>query len=128
MTVSTADKIFLCIGLISFGGMIVHIGVSLHFAYAKMDLMLEHLKNSPLITKHKHLIQLGPRARLIALGAIIGLLTSPSTYIRTGWACAEDLENFPADLKRKLIVSHRTSMMFLLVMFGLAAYAKFGRG
>lgn len=128
MSLSTAEKIYLCVALIDFGGIFVCIGTSLHLAYTKMDLMLDHLKNSPLIMKHKMLIKSGPRARMIAMGVITGLLTSPSTYVQNGWACAEDLENFPGDLRRKLLLSQRIGEVLLLVMFGLAAYAKFSRG
>jgi urea transporter len=32
-------------GLIGFGGVFICVGVALHLAYSKMDLMLEHLKN-----------------------------------------------------------------------------------
>jgi hypothetical protein len=58
----------------------------------------------------------------------MGLMTTPRLYLRDGGASAEDLKNFPADLKRKLIILHRTGWVLLLVMCGLAAVAKFGRG
>ncbi len=43
-----------------------------------------------------------------------------------GGASAEDLKNCPTDLKRKLIILHRTGWGLLLVMCGLAAVAKSG--
>lgn len=49
MSVSTADKVFLCLGLIDFGGISVWIGIALHLAYTKMDLMLAHLKHCPAV-------------------------------------------------------------------------------
>jgi hypothetical protein len=49
MSVSTADKVFLCLGLIDFGGIFVWIGIALHLAYTKMDLMLAHLKHCPAV-------------------------------------------------------------------------------
>lgn len=50
MSISLADKIFLTAGLLDFGGIFIWMGVNLHMAYTKMDEMLRHLKNSPLIT------------------------------------------------------------------------------
>ena len=67
----------------------------------------------------------GPGGRLFVLGAIMGLMTVPRLYLRDGGASAEDLKNFPADLKRKLIVLHWAGGMFLLVMCGMVAVDKF---
>ena len=50
MSLNTADKIFLCVALIDFGGMFVWIGIALHLAYTKMGRMLNHLKNCPTAT------------------------------------------------------------------------------
>jgi hypothetical protein len=50
MSVSTADKIFLCISLSGFAGVFLWIGIALHLAYTKMGRMLNHLKNCPTAT------------------------------------------------------------------------------
>lgn len=50
MSLNTANKIFLCVGLIDLVGLFVWLGVALHLAYTKMDIMLIHLKNSPAVT------------------------------------------------------------------------------
>jgi hypothetical protein len=49
MSVSVVHKIFLCISITGFGGLLIFLGVALHLAYTKMDVMLEHLKNCPAI-------------------------------------------------------------------------------
>ena len=128
MSVSTADKIFLCISLSGFGGIFVWIGIALHLAYTKMDLMLAHLKHCPAVMIRAPFKDGGPSGRLFVQGAIMGLMTTPRLYLRDGGACAEDLKNFPADLKRKLIILHRTGWVLLLVMCGIGVYAMFGRG
>jgi hypothetical protein len=128
MSVSTADKVFLCVGLIDFGGIFVWIGIALHLAYTKMDLMLAHLKNCPAVMIRAPFKNGGPSGRLFVQGAIMGLMTTPRLYLRDGGASAEDLKNFPADLKRKIIILHRTGWVLLLVMCGLGVYAMFGRG
>jgi hypothetical protein len=37
MSLGTADKIMLCVGLIDFAGIFVWLGVALHLAYTKME-------------------------------------------------------------------------------------------
>ena len=49
MSVSVAHKIFRCIGIIGFGGLFIFLGVALHLAYTRMDVMLDHLKDCPSI-------------------------------------------------------------------------------
>lgn len=47
MSLNTAEKVLLSIAVIDLAGLILWIGVCLHLAYSKMDLMLDHLKNLP---------------------------------------------------------------------------------
>jgi hypothetical protein len=37
MSLNAADKAFLVVGLMSFGGILVCVGLALHLAYSKMD-------------------------------------------------------------------------------------------
>jgi hypothetical protein len=128
MSLNTAEKIYLCVALIDFGGLIICLGIGLHLAYTKLDLMLGYLKNCPAVTNRAFLAKGGPSGRLFVLGGITGLMTTPRLYLRDGGASAEDLNNFPVDLKRKLIRLHWASGLLLLVMCGLGLYAEFGRG
>ncbi|WP_160107424.1 hypothetical protein [Pseudomonas izuensis] len=125
MSVSTADKIFLCVGLAYFAGSSIFIGVSLHLAYTKMDLMLNHLRNCPAVMIRAPFRNGGPWGNLFLLGAIIGVVTTPRIYLRDGGASAEDLKNFPVDIKRKLVVLHWTGWRLLLVMFCLYLAVEF---
>jgi hypothetical protein len=125
MSLNTADKIFLCVALIDFGGMFVWIGIALHLAYTKMDLMLAHLKNCPAVMIRVFLINTGPWGRLHVFGLIMGLMVMPHFFLRDGGVSAEDLKNFPVDLKRKLVILQWASWVLLLVMCGIAAVAEF---
>jgi hypothetical protein len=127
MSVSTADKVFLCIGLIYFASAVSWIGIALYLAYTKMDLMLRHMKNSPAVVIRVFLIRTGIWGRMHVFGLIMGLMVMPGMSIRKGVVSAEDLKNFPADLKRKLVAMYWVCGGLLLIMCGLAAYAKFGR-
>jgi hypothetical protein len=126
MSVSTANKFILCVGLIGFGGVFLWIGIALHLAYTKMDLMLDHLKNCPAVMIRAPFKDGGPSGRLFVQGAIMGLMTVPRLYLRDGGANAEDLKSFPVDLKRKLIVLHWGGCVPLLVLLGMVAVVEFG--
>ncbi|WPX62086.1 hypothetical protein [Pseudomonas sp. MH10] len=128
MNVSTADKIFLCVGLVNFGGIFIWIAIALYLAYTKMDLMLGHMKNSPIVIIRVFLIHTGLWGRLYVFGLIMGMMVTPGMALRRGAVSAEDFKNFPANLKRQLIVMQWAGWGLLLVMFGFGAYAKFGRG
>jgi hypothetical protein len=126
MSVSTANKFILWVGLIGFGGVFAFLGIALHLAYTKMDMMLDHLKNCPAVMIRAPFKNGGPGGRLFVLGAIMGLMTVPRLYLRDGGASAEDLKSFPADLKRKLIILHWAGWVPLLVVFGMVAVVKLG--
>ena len=122
MTVSLADQVFLVLGLSIFGGAFFCIGISLHMAYTKMDFMLEHLKNCSIVKARSPLKYGGPWGRLMLIGWIAGLFTFPEYYLKRGEASAEDLNNFPVDLRKKLVMLKMASfvlMAALVVLFFL---------
>ncbi|AZD56024.1 hypothetical protein [Pseudomonas chlororaphis] len=126
MSLNTADKIFLVVGFIDFAGMFIALGIQLHMAYTKMDVMLEHLQNSAVLSTLTTLRHGGPWGKLILVGSISGFVTFPNFYLKRGWVSAEDLLGFPAALKRKLVVLQWSGLGLLLVMTGLAAVVKLG--
>jgi hypothetical protein len=125
MSVSTANKFILWVGLIGFGGVFAFLGIALHLAYTKMDMMLAHLKNCPAVMIRVFLIDTGPWGRLHVFGLIMGLMVMPHFFLRDGGASAEVLKNFPANLKRKLIVLQWASWVLILVMCGMVAVDEF---
>ena len=90
MSISLADKIFVTLGLLDFGGIFIWMGVNFHLAYTKMDYMLEHLKNCSLIKTLTPLNQGGPWGKFLLVGGISGVLTFPTMYIKRGNADADD--------------------------------------
>ncbi|AKA23485.1 hypothetical protein PCL1606_20320 [Pseudomonas chlororaphis] len=102
------------------------LGICLHMAYTKMDLMLEHLKTSAVLSTLTTLRHGGPWGKLILVGSISGFVTFPNFYLKRGWVSAEDLLGFPAALKRKLVMLQWTALGLMVVMAGLAAVVKLG--
>ena len=126
MSLNTADKIFLAVGLIDFGGIFLWIGMCLHLAYTQMDLMLNHLKNSSLLNTFVPLRQGGPWGKLVLVGSISSVVTFPGFYLRRGSVNTEDLRGFPTALKRKLVILQWCGLILLVVMVCIGAVAKLG--
>lgn len=124
MSLSAADKIFLVVGLMNFGGIFICLAVALHLAYTKMDFMLEHLKNCPAVMTQVPLRHGGLWGRLLLVGWISGVLTFPGYYLKRGGVSVEDLNNFPPPLKRKLKWIKWTSIALLAAMVFLFAIRK----
>lgn len=112
MSLSIADTIFLCGGLMGFGGIFIYLGVSLYIAYTKMDRMLACFKNSPYIMIRAPMINGGPWGRLFVLREIVGVIQMPGFYIPDGDVCPEDIDQFPKQLKARLIILHRVGAYF----------------
>lgn len=124
MSLSVADKVFLAAGLIDFGMGFVCIGAALHIAYTKMDVMLDHLKNSPSAMALTSLKHGGAWGKLLMVGGISGLVTFPDFYVKRGSLSAEDLDGFPVLLKRKLVILQWCSIGVLVLMVILAIVVK----
>lgn len=118
MSVSVAQKIFLCISIIGFSGLLIFLGVALHLAYTRMDMMLDHLKNCPSIMLRAQFKNGGAWGRLFVLAAIMGVMTMPNVYLRDGGASVKDLQSFPGNLRRKLIILHWSGVFLLLYCLG----------
>lgn len=115
---------WLCVVVIV--GMFVWVGIALHMAYTKMDLMLTHLKNCSAVMIRAPLRHGGPWGKLLLVGGISGIVTFPGFYLKRGGMSVEDLSNFPVALKRKLAVLQWSVIALLLVMISLAAVIKLG--
>lgn len=125
MSLNTADTVFLCVGLICFGGMFIWIGVALYLAYTRMDEMLEYLKNCSAVMIRAPLRFAGPWGKLLLIGGISGIVTFPGVYLKHGGVCVEDLKEFPAPLKRKLAVLQWTGIILLSMMIILFCFGKY---
>lgn len=127
MSLNVVDKVLLSIAIVDLAGLILWIGLCLHLAYTKMDLMLEHLKNCSAVMARSPLRHGGPWGKLLLVGGISGILTFPQFYLKRGELSSEDLASFPASLKRKLVVLQWSVISLLLVMisFGIAVKSGF---
>ena len=127
MSLNVVDKVLLSIAIVDLAGLILWIGLCLHLAYTKMDLMLEHLKNCSAIMTRAPLRHGGPWGRLLLVGGISGVVTFPKFYLKRGELSSEDLASFPAPLKRKLVVLQWSVISLLVVMisFGIAVKSGF---
>ena len=126
MTVSVADQVFLVLGLSIFGGAVFCIGLSLHMAYTKMELMLGHLKNCSIVRTHAPLKYGGPWGKLMLIGWIAGVFAFPEYYLKRGQASLNDLNNFPANLRKKLVMLKWASLVLFAAMIILFIFRKSG--
>ena len=102
----------------------IWIAVALYLAYTKMDVMLEHLKNSSAVKALAFYRQLGVWGHLKLIGEIAALITSPDKCIKSGRLSAQDIENFPAPLKKKLVLLRRSVLVLVSLLFLVGGIGK----
>jgi hypothetical protein len=124
--VSIIDTTLLAIAMTDIAGLIIWIGACLYLAYTKMDLMLSHLKNSVAVNNLAPLRHGGPWGKLLLVGGIAGFVTFPGFYLKRGQLNPDDLANFPAALKRKLVCLYWCVIGLLLVMVAFFIAIKLG--
>lgn len=101
---SPAELIFCLLGGTVLMLILIWMVFALYLAYTKMDVMLEHMKNSTAVMALVHYRRLGVWGRVNFIAAIAALVASPRRYIQDGRLSAEDLDGLPAPLKRKLVI------------------------
>ncbi|HGM5550419.1 TPA: hypothetical protein ACKP2V_000656 [Pseudomonas putida] len=106
--------------------MIIWIGIALYIARSKMDVILEHLKNSSAGTRLAALKHGGAWGRLLLVGGASGLVTFTNFYIRRGTLSTEDVASFPASLRQKLVWMQWSAIVLLSAMVVLVALGKSG--
>lgn len=126
-SISTAREVFILLGGGTlFLGIFVWIGVALHMAYTKMDIILKHLSNCSTIMARAPLRHGGPWGKLLLIGGISGVVTFPGVYLKHGGVSIEDLNNFPTPLKRKLAIIQWTGIGLLsaiVLLWGIGKIA-----
>ncbi|ARU86678.1 hypothetical protein [Pseudomonas sp. M30-35] len=121
---STAELVIGYLSCLIIFSMLIWLGVMLHMAYTKLDMMLEYLKNCPAVMTRAPFKKGGPAGRLFVLSGIIGVVTRPKIYLRDGGAIATDLDKFPVGLKRKLAFFQATGWVLLGAMVLIWLIAK----
>lgn len=125
MSLSTAERIFLCAGIIDFGGMFIWFAVALHLAYTRLEEILESLKNCSAIVRRAPLRFGGPLGKLLLIGGISGIVTFPRLYLKHGGVSAQDLNALPPCLKRKLATMQWTLWGLIVLMVLLFLYGRY---
>lgn len=120
MSLTTADKLFVVVGLIDFAGLFAVIGYTLYLANTKMDVLLKTFKNSSGVIALASLGLGGLREKMMIVGGVSGYVTFPRFYIRRGVLDVEDFKGVSKALKRQLVALQWAGIASLLVMFGLA--------
>ena len=126
MSLGIGDKVLLTIILADFAGIFLWIGVCLHLAYTKADIILEHLKNSSAIVVRGPLRHGGPWGKLLLIGGISGVVTFPSIHIRRGTLSTTDLASLPVALKRQFVRLQWSAIGLIVVMAAVGIAAKLG--
>lgn len=96
MSLNLVDKVLLSIAVLDIAGLILWIGVCLHLAYSKVDLMLDHLKNCSAIMTRAPLRHGGPWGKLLLVGGISGIVTFPKFYFEKRRAELRGFGAFPS--------------------------------
>jgi hypothetical protein len=92
-------------------------------AYTKGDVFSEHFQNSsPLITVSAR-IDPGLRGKTRLVYSISSVVTFPRFFLKCDLVTAEDMDNFPHDLRRKLVLLQWTLLGIVagMVLLGLIA-------
>ncbi|MVW89942.1 hypothetical protein [Pseudomonas sp. PB101] len=95
----------------------VWIVVALHMAYTKIDILFEHLKNSPAITALAFWRRGGPWWRLRMISSIAHYVSAPREGIENGSISAEDIESLPKPIKCKLVILWRSVILLSGALF-----------
>lgn len=121
MSLSTVKDTFMVIVIINFAALILLNAVSLYIARTKIELILNSLKNSSISLSLMMLWDGGLWGRIYMMGEVFGILRNPEIYIYQGKLNAEDIKNFPPDLKRMLLALHRYLKISgsIFICFGL---------
>ncbi|MCW8274449.1 hypothetical protein IMF27_01075 [Pseudomonas sp. PCH199] len=126
MNISFADALFVVSGLLVFGGAIIIFGVAIYLGYTKGEVLSEHFKNSSSLITVPARIDKGLRGKTRLVYSVSSVVTFPRFFLKHGIVSAEDIENFPRDLRRKLVVLQWSLLTALtgIVTLGLIAMWK----
>ncbi|WP_433737860.1 hypothetical protein [Pseudomonas putida] len=100
--------------------------IALYLGYKKTDLLLEYFKNSSSTITSAVSFNPGPRSKIQLVGSACVLLTFPRFYIKHGILSAEDFDNFPCPLRRKLVALQWSVIASFAALAVLIAILKSG--
>lgn len=89
----------------------------LYIGYKYLDVIVENLKNCIIVEQRKFLLRMGIWGRVVFVGSVAGFLAFPNYLTKKGALSAEDVNEFPRDLKKMLVALHHINWMVLLAAF-----------
>lgn len=117
--------VVLMVGLLLFLGVFATRGYGLYLAYAKGDLIERHLKNCSSYLVHPPYLPSGLRGKITRMGSIAGIFLYARFFIRKGVVSQQDIDNFPADLRRKILAWSWSTLALLGAMAVFAFLIEF---
>lgn len=116
MNMSVASALFVASGLFCFGSAIVVLGIGVYLGHTKGDVLSDHFKNSHPVITIPAFMDKGLRGKTRLVWSVSSVVTFPRFFLKLGIVNAEDLDNFPTDLRRKLV---RLQCALLTVLAGI---------
>jgi hypothetical protein len=101
---SLSDRVGLGVGLLIFLGMLVCIGYGFYLERYKKEDLAFHLRNCHPDLIRSHFRYGGIKSRMLWVCMVAGIFLFPRFNVRIGVANKDDLDNFPKNLKFKLLV------------------------
>ncbi|AWY42123.1 hypothetical protein DKY63_20310 [Pseudomonas putida] len=123
MNISFADALFVIVGLTIVGGALIVFGIALYLGYTKGDVLSDHFKNSSSLITLPARIDKGLRGKVRLVYSVSSVVTFPRLFMKRGLVSAEDIDEFPNDLRRKLVMLQWSLLTLLTgsVVLGLIA-------
>lgn len=123
---STSQTIIVYLGGLVVFSMSACLGVLLHLAYTKMDILLGLFPNSVGVKTLAPLRHGGIWGKLMLIGGISSYVAFPGPYLKNGQLSREDLEAMPNSLRRRLALMQWILVMLATAMFALYFIGKSG--
>jgi hypothetical protein len=97
-------------------GLLTIEGIALYWARTRTKDFIKYFSNFPLLLSKTTTKEDGLILKLMFIGAIAGCVACPTGYIQRGEVSAEDLQNLPASIKKRLVIMHWTLMGLLAAL------------
>ncbi|SDT06650.1 hypothetical protein SAMN05216198_3567 [Halopseudomonas litoralis] len=125
MTRSSAEITYFVIGISIFTWAFLALVMWFYIAHTKMDVMVRHLPNCQAIQLRVSYFSKGPIGRFLLLAEIIGVVRTPTWYLKQGIADPDDIRNFPPKLKRLLVLQYNLILIpgvGIFILWGVGKY------
>ena len=104
MNAESLYEFFLWASLVSTVGILVCLGISLGFAYFKIDKLFEYMKNSHAVTGQIYCSDSRAVELLVKINRVTHVIAKSRFYLHKGTVNPKDIKNFPRKLKYLFII------------------------